>query len=61
MPAIFSEGAFSPRLSQRVAEETGAQTITTLRTSSLGEPGGTAGTYLDFMRHNVGVMVEALK
>ena len=60
-PAIFSEDVFAPRLSQRIAEETGMQIVSDLRTSSLGEPGGPAGTYLDFMRHNVSVMVEALK
>ena len=60
VPAIFSEDAFSPRLSQRIAEETGVQMVSTLRTSSLGEPGSAAGTYLGFMRHNVSVMMEAL-
>ena len=61
VPAIFSEDIFAPRLSQRIAEETGVQIVSALRTSSLGEPGSTAGTYLGFMRYNVGVMVEALK
>ena len=61
VPAIFSEDVFAPRLSQRIAEETGAQLVSTLRTSSLGEADGVAGTYLDFMRYNVGVIVGALK
>ena len=61
VPAIFAEDAFSPRLARRIAEETGVLMITDLRTSSLDEPGGPAATYPDFMRHNVGVMVEALK
>lgn len=61
VPAIFSEDVFSPRLSQRIAEETGIKVVSALRTSSLGEPGSPAGTYLGFMRYNVRVIVEALK
>lgn len=61
VPAIFSEDVFAPRLSQRIAEATGVPIVSALRTSSLGEPGSPAGTYLDFMRYNVGVIVEALK
>ncbi len=61
VPAIFSEDIFAPRLSQRIAEETGVQIVSALRTSSLGKPGGPAGSYLGFMRYNVGVIVEALK
>jgi len=61
VPAIFSEGIFAPRLSQRIAEETGVQIVSALRTSSLGEAGSSAGTYLGFMRYNVGVIVEALQ
>jgi len=61
VPAIFSEDIFAPRLSQRVAEETGVQIVSALRTSSLSEPGSAAGDYLGFMRYNVGVIVEALQ
>ena len=61
VPAIFTEDIFAPRLSQRIAEETGVQIVSALRTSSLDEPGSPAGTYLGFMRYNVGVMVGALK
>ncbi len=61
VPAIFTEDIFAPRLSQRIAEETGVQIVSALHTSSLDEPGSAAGTYLGFMRHNVGVMVEAMK
>ena len=61
VPAIFSEDIFAPRLSQRIAEETGVQVVSALRTSSLGEPGSATGTYLGFMRYNVRVIVDALK
>ena len=61
VPAIFSEGIFAPRLSQRIAEETGVQIVSALRTSSLAEAGSPADTYLGFMRYNVGVIVEALQ
>ena len=59
--AVFTERSNSERLAQRVAEETGAVLIGGLYTGSLGEPGGEAGTYLDLMRHNTTIIVEALR
>ena len=59
-PAVFAEKSHSDRLARRIAEETGATLIGGLYTGSLGEPGGDAGTYLDFMRYNVITIVEAL-
>ena len=61
VPAVFTERSNSERLAQRVAEETGAVLIGGLYTGSLGEPGGEAGTYLDLMRHNTTIIVEALR
>ena len=61
VPAVFTERSNSERLAQRVAEETGAVLIGGLYTGSLGEPGGEAGTYLDLMRHNTIIIVEALR
>ena len=60
-PAVFAEKSHSDRLGQRVAEQTGATLIGGLYTGSLGEPGGDAGTYIDLMRYNVNVIVEALQ
>ena len=59
--AVFTERSHSERLAQRVAEETGADLIGGLYTGSLGEPGGEAGTYIDLMRHNTTIIVEALQ
>ena len=61
VPAVFTERSHSERLAQRVAEETGAVLIGGLYTGSLGEPGSGAGTYLDLMRHNTTIIVEALR
>lgn len=58
---IFGENIHSDRLSQRIAEETGAEVVGSLYTGSLGEPGGEAGSYLDLMRFNVKTIVDALK
>ncbi len=59
--AVFTEQSHSARLAQRVAEETGAAIIGGLYTGSLSEQGGEAGTYLDLMRHNTSIIVEALQ
>ena len=60
-PAVFSEKSHSAQLGKRIAEETGATLVAGLYTGSLGPPGSEAGTYLDFMRYNVNVIVEALR
>lgn len=57
--AIFTGVDFNPNLAQRVADETGVKLVPLYFGSlSDGEP---AGTYLDFMRYNVQVIVEALQ
>jgi len=50
----------NPNLGQRVAEDTGTQLVF-LYTGSLTEPGGDAGTYLEYIRYNVNTIVNALK
>ena len=60
-PAVFTESSVSDALTQRIAVEAGARVVTELYTGSLGEPGGRAGTYLDFMRYNVATIVGSLK
>ena len=59
--AVFTENILTDRLAQRIAEETGATLVPGLYTGSLGELGGEAGTYIDFMRHNTTTIVEALQ
>ena len=58
--AVFTERSHSERLAQRVAEETGAELVGGLYTGSLGDPGSEASTYLDLMRYNTTIIVEAL-
>ena len=60
-PAVFSEKSHSAQLAKRIAEETGATLVAGVYTGSLGPPGSEAGTYMDFMRYNVNVIVEALR
>ena len=58
--AVFTERSHSERLAQRVAEETGAELVGGLYTGSLGEAGSEVDSYIDLMRHNTGIIVEAL-
>ena len=58
--AVFTEQSHTSRLAQRVAEETGAELVSGLYTGSLSEEGGEAGNYIDLMRHNTAIIVEAL-
>jgi len=57
-PAIFLETGSNPQLAEQVARETGVAVVTELCTHSLGEH---ASTYLDMMRWNVDLIVEALQ
>ncbi len=60
-PAIFLESSSSPQLAQQIAAESGVKVVTNLYTHSITEPEGEAPTYLDMMKHNVQVIVAALK
>jgi len=60
-PAVFTETIVSDTLAERVAEEAGAEIIYGLYTGSLSDPDGDAGTYIDLMRYNTMVIVEALR
>ena len=59
VPAIFVGKSANPTLAQRIAEDTGARVVF-VYTGSLGEPGGPAGNYLDYMRYNVRMFAESL-
>ena len=59
--AVFAEKSHSNRMAQQIADETGAQLVGGLYTGSLGQPGGEAGNYVDFMRYNVTTIVDVLK
>jgi ABC-type Zn uptake system ZnuABC Zn-binding protein ZnuA len=58
--AVFVGTSVNPSLARRVAGDTGTELVS-IYTGSLSERGGEAGTYLDYMRYNVGQIVGALK
>jgi manganese/iron transport system substrate-binding protein len=58
--AVFVGSSVNPTLAQRVADDTHIKLVT-FYTGSLSAADGPAGTYLDYIRYNVGVIVEALK
>jgi ABC-type Zn uptake system ZnuABC Zn-binding protein ZnuA len=59
-PAIFLDAGDNPALAQQIAEETGVQVVTDLPLESLTD-GAPAATYLEMMKHNVTLIVAALK
>jgi zinc/manganese transport system substrate-binding protein len=60
IPAVFLENVSDPRLMQQIARETGARIGGRLYSDALSGPGGSAGSYLDMMRHNVRTLSAAL-
>jgi ABC-type Zn uptake system ZnuABC Zn-binding protein ZnuA len=59
-PVIFVGSTVNPALASRVAQDTGAKLVPIL-TGSLTPSDGPGATYLDYMRHNVTSIVDALK
>lgn len=60
-PAIFVEISANPALARQIGQEAGVKVVDNLFTHSLTGPEGPAPTYLAMMRHNVTMIVEALK
>jgi zinc/manganese transport system substrate-binding protein len=60
IPAVFLENVTDRRLLDQIAKETGAKIGGTLYSDALSDKGGTAPTYLDMFRHNIGVLTAAL-
>lgn len=60
LEVVFVGNTVNPNLARRVSEDLGVQLVF-LYTGSLSEPGGPAGSYLEFMRYNVSQIVNALK
>jgi ABC-type Zn uptake system ZnuABC Zn-binding protein ZnuA len=58
--AVIVGNTVNPSLAERVADDTGARLIF-VYTGSLSEPGGGAGTYIEYMRYNTNAFVEALR
>ncbi len=59
--AIFLETGANSQLANQIAQETGAKVITNLYTHSITGPTGEAPGYIEMMKHNVNLIVEALK
>jgi len=58
--AIFLENIVDPRLSKRIAAETGAKIGGELYSDALSDAKGEAPDYIDMMRHNVKELTHAL-
>jgi zinc/manganese transport system substrate-binding protein len=58
--AVFLENVVDPRLSKRIAAETGAKLGGTLFSDALSDANGPAPSYIDMMRHNVKELQRAL-
>jgi ABC-type Zn uptake system ZnuABC Zn-binding protein ZnuA len=59
--AIFLETGANSQLADQIAQETGAKVVTDLYTHSITERGGEVPSYIEMMKHNVRLIVEALK
>jgi len=59
-PAIFLDASDNELFAQQIADETGASVVTGLHLESLTD-GPPAATYIDMMKHNVTLIVDALK
>lgn len=59
-PAIFLDASDNESLARQIADETSVRVITDLHLESLTD-GAPAATYIDMMKHNVTLIVEALK
>lgn len=57
--ALFLENTGSPRLAQRIAQDTGAVLGGTLYADALSPPGGPADTYLRLLEHNLTTLIAA--
>lgn len=60
-PAIFLATGTNPQLAEQIARDAGVRVVTGLFTHSVSEPGGKAPTYIDMIRYDTTVIVEALR
>ncbi len=59
--AVFLETGANPQLAQQLAAETGVKVVEGLFTHSITGPEGPAPTYIEMMRYNTALIVDALK
>ncbi len=60
-PAIFLEVSANPQMANQVAQETGVKVVTGLFTHSISDASGPAPTYIDMIKYNTKMIVDALK
>lgn len=60
-PAIFLDIGENQNLAKQIASESGAKVVTDLYVESTSVPTGPAPTYIDMIRHDVTIIVNALK
>ena len=58
--AVFIENMSDPRLIKEIATESGVDVSGELYSDALSPPGGPAGTYLDMLRYNTGMLTRAM-
>ena len=59
--AVFPENITDNRLIEQISKQTKIKIGASLYSDALSEKNGPAGTYLNYMRYNVGTIVKALK
>jgi ABC-type Zn uptake system ZnuABC Zn-binding protein ZnuA len=59
--AIFLDAGANTQMADQISQETGCRVVTGLYLHSLTPPGGAASTYLDLMKYDVPLIVEALR
>ncbi len=60
-PAIFLDPSENPGLANQIASATSAKVVTDLYVETLSGPNGPAATYIEMLKHDTSVIVEALK
>jgi len=61
VPAIFLDASENQNLAQQIALESGARVVTGLYVETVSDASGPAPTYLGMLKHNVRLIVDALK
>jgi ABC-type Zn uptake system ZnuABC Zn-binding protein ZnuA len=59
--AIFLDIGENQNLAQQIASETGVKVVTDLYVESISAPSGPAPTYIDMVKHDVNIILDALK
>ena len=60
-PALFLDVGENQNLAQQISAETGVKVVTGLYVETLSAPDGPAPTYIDMLKHDVTLIVSALK